>query len=536
MACNRQCPPGTKADGANCRSATAPISGVSDSATAASGSGGSTSAVRSVQTPSGSGVGGAIVSVATGGQAGTSSAGQGSRSSATTADPCQASPSRSICDGSTMLHCGPQGTTETRSECSNATFCTLGLAAGTCATCAPATYRCTGASLEQCGSDGQFAPVRTCDSAALCNVAAGDCTTQKCKSNSKVCDPDGTLWTCDASGTSLMDPQVCGSGMCDQNRGQCNVCVPSSRMCAGEQVLTCSADGMTQQPMDCPATNCNVADCVAGTCVNNAAPAGTKCNSGVCDANGACVGCLSASDCRSDELCVASKCTPKTCTPNAAVCTSSGTLQICDATGAAIAASKACGPGLCNANGRSCYNCAPNARSCDGDSLVTCSADGSQTTKMQCPSRNDGCTTATCIGGACMENGCPLGQSCIESTCSAPLPNGTYMMSCGGCTSDGVILSCKHCDDGLGATAPSSVSYLTCVDGVANCHAHLTCQTSSVPGTWTQSCSQVKFDGCILDAMCEDGTGNRVAAHYDISLQPCSNVTNCKGMLQCNAC
>jgi hypothetical protein len=172
---------------------------------------------------------------------------------------------------------------------------------------------------------------------------------------------------------------ACGLGVCDGN-GQCSQCLSASN-CPGSDTAcstrTCTAGACgvnnapagtvtpTQTAGDCHTNECDgmggvvsVVDdtnkpgtgnpCVSGTC-NSGVPAttpiasGTQCATGptkICDGNGNCVGCLSASDCpASTTTCATPTCSANTCgandAPEGASCTDGGG-TICNGAGSCI--------------------------------------------------------------------------------------------------------------------------------------------------------------------------------------------------------
>lgn len=387
-----------------------------------------------------------------------------------------------------------------------------------------------------CGPTEVCAGPETTDPGACLAVA------QVCKGagGARTCDGSGTLYQCDVN--EVIESRVpCGSRelcMPGLQTGRCATCVPSTFRCTGPMLEGCG-------------------------------PAGD--------------GFIIVSTCASEALCnaQAGACTSPTCTADEKMCMGDDLLQ-CNAQRNEFQKLRSCGRGLCNATQGECNVCSPSALPyCNGNSKVTCATDGSMEIQSVCPmvcsqgqcvqcktgdqpncTAQCGAGTETCMGGvwgrcvgerspgpteikcdnvdndcnASTPDTCDSGLQCIQGTCSAALPSGTYQDTCTGCTSDGRTLTCAACETGVGGTSSASASVAGCAAGFANCGGRLLCLVSSVQGTYRDSCTIESFDGCILRAQCETGSGGSSSTSYNYAQSPCSNVTNCFGTLSCNAC
>ena len=95
------------------------------------------------------------------------------------------------------------------------------------------------------------------------------------------------------------------------------VCDPGTLRCEGAQLEVCNDAGQYEmQELCAPAEDdngCHTAACENNACVSGLKPAGSSCSRGKCNASGACVECLSASDCPSAGPCDELMCTRGSC-------------------------------------------------------------------------------------------------------------------------------------------------------------------------------------------------------------------------------
>ena len=140
------------------------------------------------------------------------------------------------------------------------------------ATCTDGALRCNGDELERCGASA-WHPYRHCVSAAQCDVASGTCLEAACDPGSFRCAnpaaPDAAvaddaprfgllLQACNALGTGYESLAACGATeQCDPVHGQCDICDPTlPSVCAGNDLLVCTADGQELTLYKVCATGC----------------------------------------------------------------------------------------------------------------------------------------------------------------------------------------------------------------------------------------------------------------------------------------
>jgi hypothetical protein len=496
-ACDAQCPAGTVQVGKVCKTQTTnigpaggqPQQGVSADPSAMSGGAPPTQAGTAGLTGTGSAMAG---STGLAGQAGTSAtngvsmnvagtnagmssavaghsggtgstAGSGAPMSVGSMGICAGHANESICEGPVMHHCSPTGESASPETCTSPTLCQVGLASKTCAVCSPGTFHCSGAQPQACTDAGQYMSMPACASVALCNETTGTCTDMKCQPKAKSCAPDGTLKTCNDTGSDFNESLSvsCGKDMCDAKGFVCYKCTPNAVTCSGQNAMKCSSDGQTMTLETCKASNdCIQAACRDGTgCTtgDNEAPLKSCSSSGghQCDGAGHCLGCVDAS------VCGGKKCGPRNTCVACTVptdCTSSD-----------------CTDPVCNADG-------------------SCGAP-----------RNKG-TTASCgnAGGHCDGNGgctlCGNGTLDVPENCDKASPEWS---ATGFCTNDCKISSAvfRRCTPDSQGRCDSSNPYIFC-SAVGSCawvcNTDADCQTSpsavarcqrSNPGFCAISCS-----------------------------------------------
>ena len=379
---------------------------------------------------------------------------------------CAGAAGRAVCDGSEMIICDASGVVERTSSCGSERQCELGLGQGSCATCAPGTFRCQGAMLEKCSDDGaRWASMQpACSSAALCNAQAGACTSSACLADSKSCAGD-VLQRCNETLTAFVEEKTCGKGLCDAPGKQCDVCVPGTTSCDGGRVTTCDAQGQAfttedcpsdrrvctgngkcvqcTQPSDCPPPNdCTTATCnvAAGTCGTTFKMAGTECSAGVCDGKGSCG--------------PAPRCGDAAVNQRSEECDDGNLIQEDDCRNDCKRAS--CGDGVLNRFGTRREDCDLTA----GANEWACSSDCRKLTIY------NPCTTVAacnqgelCIGGICTKECAPLGA--VGRTSGCPTPPGR---------------ADAYCNAGIG------ICHAGNCDTNADCHPETTCAEYDVGG------------------------------------------------------
>jgi hypothetical protein len=261
----------------------------------------------------GSGGSDAATATPTAGAGGQAPETAGSGPVTTPEDVCANASGEAVCDGAELHVCGDDGRTASVETCADATLCETGAASGRCAACDPGAHRCDGARLDVCDASGQFVLQETCATAELCKEDAGACTEMKCQPEVVACSSDrASLNTCNADGSDFADVQSCGTNGCDQEHLRCNNCRPGAKSCSGEMLVTCSNDGQTQQMMRCVPANdngCGTASCGGDACAYGHKAPGSACkDGGKCNASGACVECITQSDCPAPGACYEASC------------------------------------------------------------------------------------------------------------------------------------------------------------------------------------------------------------------------------------
>lgn len=229
-----------------------------------------------------------------------------SGASATSADPCAAARSGSVCSGK-QLHVCADGATSDTQTCKDEQACQLGLSGNECAECEPGSFRCEGRQLERCNHEGSYEPKAKCETAGLCDADKGACAEAACTPEARTCTASGTLRICNADATGYSHSEACGEGLCDDAAGRCNVCQPGRAQCDGDTAVICSADGQSSTTTACqPRSECWTASCSEGNCMQRPKPAlrENRCETNkYCDGLGNCVGCVSDLNCAAGETC-----------------------------------------------------------------------------------------------------------------------------------------------------------------------------------------------------------------------------------------
>jgi hypothetical protein len=191
-------------------------------------------------------------------------------------------------------------------------------------------------------------------------------------------------------------------------------------VCIGTMMYHCSPQGVTESSDTCAtAQQCQLG--IAGDRCPPCAPGKFQCLGARlerCSNDGS--GWELLTNCDSEALCneTAGACTDKACTPSTRVC-SGDTLNGCNTSLTAFVPIMTCDAGLCDQAQGQCDVCIANAKECDQDTVVTCSADGQMATRSPCTQPTPKCTGAgrcvQCIGNAdCIgEHELCMGNSCV---------------------------------------------------------------------------------------------------------------------------
>jgi hypothetical protein len=344
--------------------------------------------------------------------------------------PCVAGATRCAATGAVVEVCTPTGWTMQKT-CPS--VCQDGACSGKCM---PGDKQCApGQKPQTCGMDGEWLPPE--DACPLACVGKGDCGgecvpgTLKCGAGPDVLMP----FTCDEQGKWLAKPPACAN-LCSS--GSCaGSCMPRKTQCLGNTPQTCSDQGTWESQAPCKGQTC-----VDGACVGECAPTDKQCSSSgnnrqTCDKNGR----FQDAGACANQTCSKGACVgacqpdaPRRCSPDQKA------TQTCGAGGVWTNADS-CGDNGCN--GGVCNMCKPGSKRCSGDSLQTCSSDGSSWGQDQrCQVRCDGAKLV-----------------CVDMIACSPACNGSPHCASG----NGSIVT-ERCDTSTGrCVVASTVS--TCTGG-----------------------------------------------------------------------
>jgi cysteine-rich repeat protein len=295
---------------------------------------------------------------------------------------------------------------------------------------AEGALRCTSAASQQrelC-TGGQWQVTIACPDAQVCvsdGTSGGSCVPplEACRgaAGNAVC-ADTILHVCGADGTPTKTEQCASARHCVAGVAAktCATCLPGEYRCQGTRLERCSATSQWQLVQECPSSGamCNAE---AGACTN------TLCQAGQVACN-----------------------------------TDTNELRRCNAAENGYELIKACAPAVCDPLGGQCDVCTPGAKSCQGNAVLTCSADGQGYAMAACASpraicagagncvacvNDTQCSAATCTiaacnvaAGTCGSTLAPRGSACTGGKCDGA-------GKCGYC-GDGIRQSGEECDDG----------------------------------------------------------------------------------------
>ena len=254
------------------------------------------------------------------------------------------------------------------------------------------------------------------------------------------------------------------------------VCLALGGVCDAQltkRCVECLSDG------DCDAGTCEGGRCSASRVACASSKACAQLN-GVCDGKkGYCVDCVTKSDCGQGDICVAGSCVAPICIGGESSCAPGKPSRlVCSATGdkvdeIACAAGESCKAGKCVPGGSP--SCTPGAKSCKGQDVWVCQADGKASVKLAaCPSATT-CDKGACVGGS---GTCKAGaKKCSATkllTCDA---GGNWLAT--DCV-DGSACTTDSCAAGACSFKPVADG-TTCVGGT--CAAGV-CKLQCTPGTF----------------------------------------------------
>ena len=284
------------------------------------------------------------------------------------------------------------------------------------------------------------------------NGAQGGSGDGVCTVGEHACTADGHLQTCKAGNPPAFDAGVdCGAGRCSVAQAACLKCAPGEFQCSNTTLQQCNIFGAAFEDV---AVCDSKASCVAS------------------DQKGYCVRCKAGTaSCEATEV-------HETTSDSDNALYANNRLLTCNADGSGVDTSAVCEADqeVCNATGKTCQRCTPNAYFCDGATLNQCTSDGSNsnfvkscTSASLCNATTGTCDTGDCTPGQFNCSGATL-QSCgrdgrwttLDTCASAALCDASYGR-CQACTTSGSSCSnsnIQQCDSSTGQNAP--YTYQSC--------------------------------------------------------------------------
>lgn len=121
-----------------------------------------------------------------------------------------------------------------------------------------------------------------------------------------------------------------------------------------------------------------------------------------------------------------------------------------------------------------------------------------------------------------------------NASAQAAPPPGPYNESCQNIQMKGATLHAK-CQTADGKWADTKLENAgKCADGVINLNGILSCQAGLLPpGSYVQTCTNVRLDGTTLRASCKNSKDQSVAAELKNANQCRGDITNQNGALKC---
>jgi hypothetical protein len=283
-------------------------------------------------------------------------------------------------------------------------------------TCLANTKFCQDGSVWKCDASGSSSKLsQTCAKSQFCREGddTASCTDQTCTPGQALCDGDFAT-KCDADGTGPVkggldcaaNKQTCIDGDCQDTK-----CIPGAKVCQNEDVYLCAKNGTDTSLL---------ADCQAGSVCDGEKLACTPkvCNIGSvgCDGTRA-VKCNAygsawdpaATDCAADnKVCVAGSCKEQVCAPNGRFC-QNGNVFLCDQDGLSSSLYQTCTPNYYHCtpypsgNYATCdaNQCQPNQKLCDNNVVRICNADGSWPSEGSACGNDEFCESGTCKARVC---------------------------------------------------------------------------------------------------------------------------------------
>lgn len=307
-----------------------------------------------------------------------------------------------------------------------------------------------GVSISACGS------TRKQPGAVEPDACQGENCPNDCESSTRFCF-EGKIWKCAADGKSAAVVQLCAENELCEDAGQFSrcramvdgmggapsvACTPGALSCGEGQVLACSSDGASLELYDpCePGEVCDPATlaCAASSCEPGSNGClGTK--PALCNDAGTAFEPVGP-DCFDDgQACDGGECVELGCAPLAKRCADQ-TVMSCDASGLQETAAETCGlyqhcvetpaSGAAPANAYCVQNaCQPGMKLCDGNVVKLC------TDQAELPTDGEDCGDSFCANGACLPKICePFELLCVGNEvhdCGHPGTTTTLRYACG---------------------------------------------------------------------------------------------------------
>jgi hypothetical protein len=287
-------------------------------------------------------------------------------------------------------------------------------------TCVPGEKLCEHDDVYLCVGGGVKPVLFTqCNADEICDPELVACRSRICEpgklgcdaTRKAVCNALGTGW--EQTGTDCAaSNQLCIEGSC-----QTQTCIPYSTFCVGNDVYQCDALGLatslsqvcTLGYYHCAPSSASQAYCYYNSCT----PGVAACNGNVatkCNADGSGYE-PSGTDCSPDGVCDyygTRTCKPKVCQPGAYSC-KDGDISYCQ-DGLTSQASMNCpddAPCAQTGNGPACvpYKCWPELKTCIGNQLGVCAADGMtlDSVKQDCAATEEVCVSESACGASAVD-------------------------------------------------------------------------------------------------------------------------------------
>ncbi|MEO6598233.1 MAG: hypothetical protein ABIQ16_00055 [Polyangiaceae bacterium] len=250
-----------------------------------------------------------------------------------------------------------------------------------------------------------------------------------CTVGEHACTDDGHLQTCKAGKPSAFDAGVaCGDGRCSASQGVCLQCAPGEFKCSNTTLQQCNIFGAVFEDV---AVCDSKASCVAS------------------DQKGYCVQCKAGTaSCEANQI-------REMSSQSDSAQYAANRLLTCNADGSGVDTNAVCEADkeVCNATGKTCQRCTPNAYFCDGATLNQCTADG---TNYNFSKSCSSATLCDAVNGKCNVGVCTPGQfNCVGATLQSCGRDGNW-------TTLDTCASAALCDSSYGRCQVCSTSGSTC--------------------------------------------------------------------------